>query len=311
MDRKEKLCRFIQPGTQKGLEFGPLSKPTIRKTEGDIRYVDALTTEQIRANFATATPYLDAEFCEIDYIWNGEGLDKVVGEERFDYAIASHVIEHVPDVIGWLNDILSVLKPSGVLGLVIPDKRYTFDVRRKESTLALMLDNWVRKERKPTAYQVFDHFSQVVKVATPEVQRLWRDDLDPMTVERHHDDALAISMVRNCLNPDRDYQDCHAYTFTPFSFLTNLRKLVEFGLIKASLLDFYTTDANGIEFVAVLRAPSDDGHDTSDSLASIDVFLDALPAAEEAQKALARPHVAPTTVPRRSSLQRLKLAVWG
>ena len=37
------------------------------------------------------------------------------------------MIEHTPDLIAFLADCDAVLKDTGVLSLVIPDKRYSFD----------------------------------------------------------------------------------------------------------------------------------------------------------------------------------------
>ncbi|WP_044156709.1 class I SAM-dependent methyltransferase, partial [Escherichia coli] len=59
-------------------------------------------------------------------------ITKEVGE--FDLIVASHVIEHVPDLIGWLKDAISVLKVGGTLALVVPDKRFTFDILRPLAT---------------------------------------------------------------------------------------------------------------------------------------------------------------------------------
>ncbi len=52
-----------------------------------------------------------------------------------DLLVASHVIEHVPDLITWLREIASVLKPTGQARLAIPDRRYTFDLLRVETQL--------------------------------------------------------------------------------------------------------------------------------------------------------------------------------
>lgn len=41
--------------------------------------------------------------------------------ERFDCIIMSHILEHLPDPIGAVNDVLSLLNPDGVLILAVPN----------------------------------------------------------------------------------------------------------------------------------------------------------------------------------------------
>jgi predicted SAM-dependent methyltransferase len=45
----------------------------------------------------------------------------------FDGVIASHVIEHFPDLLGFFLAAERMLKPDGILSLVVPDKRFCFD----------------------------------------------------------------------------------------------------------------------------------------------------------------------------------------
>jgi len=51
-------------------------------------------------------------------------------KEKFDYIIAFDAIEHIPNMIDWLNDVHKILKDAGHIFLAIPGKRYTFDILR-------------------------------------------------------------------------------------------------------------------------------------------------------------------------------------
>ena len=65
----------------------------------------------------------------VDFVLEQGPLREIAANEApFDYAIASHVFEHLPDPIGWLTELHSLLSPGGVIALAIPDKRYTFDI---------------------------------------------------------------------------------------------------------------------------------------------------------------------------------------
>ena len=213
-----------------------------------------MSTEDLRHQYAgNGFHPLDA-LVEITYVWDGTGLRSVVGPDiEFDYAIASHVIEHVPDVIGWLNDILSVLKPGGIVALAVPDRRYTFDVRRPVTTMGQLLEHFLSKRRKPGPEQIFDHFSQVVKVSHIDIHGLVRRDLDIDALERHHTDEEALDLAMASLGPDAHYRDRHASVFTPKSFLELLAQMVGLGLLPAELAEFYSTEHVAIEFFATLR----------------------------------------------------------
>jgi len=272
MERKDKLCRLLKIKDGVGIELGPLSRPLITKDEGDIRYVDAMSTEELRESFKGNIFYETKDFVDIDYIWTGEGMGKIVGDTRFDYAVASHVIEHVPNVIGWLNDIFSVLKSDGKIALAIPDKRFTFDAARAPSTFALMIDNWIRGERRPALQNVFDHFSQAVKVGHDEVVALAEGRVTARDLERHHTDQEALELAKES-HFGEVYRDCHVYTYTPRSLLESLRKMISMDLLPARVVDFYDTPQISQEFILVLEKMELTAENKLSAFAQIDGFL--------------------------------------
>ena len=103
-----------------------------------------------------------------------ETLNQAVKGCSFDYVIASHVIEHVPDMIGWMKEVSEVLKDDGILSLAIPDKRYSFDFQREISTPGMFIEAYLRKNRKPTPQAIFDYFGLTAKV---DVESAWKDQL--------------------------------------------------------------------------------------------------------------------------------------
>ena len=116
-----------------GLEIGPLTRPLLTKVDGRTFYADHSSTEDLIKKYKGDPAVPEGDICEVDYDLRVVPLSKTNNHGNYDYVVASHVIEHVPDIIGWLGEIESILKVGGSLALVVPDKRYTFDYFRRES----------------------------------------------------------------------------------------------------------------------------------------------------------------------------------
>src|SRR3954463_2381400 len=119
-----------------GLEIGPRVAPLVRKSEGEIYYVDFADTEFIKSSQFDPSVRVQ-DIVDVDIVWNQLPLRQAVGRE-VDYIVASHVVEHVPDFIGWLAELHEALKTGGTLGLAVPDHRFCFDRYRVESGLSEM-----------------------------------------------------------------------------------------------------------------------------------------------------------------------------
>ena len=136
-DRTTQMVDAIDLATAKGLELGPLTNPVVRRSDGDIRYLDHVDTDTLRARYASHVGFDVDAIVPIDYAIGSGSIQTAVGDDApFDYVIASHVIEHVPDMIGWLHDVRSVLVDGGVLSLAIPDHRCCFDALRSPTVAA-------------------------------------------------------------------------------------------------------------------------------------------------------------------------------
>ena len=70
----------------------------------------------------------------------------------------------MPDLVTWLHEVAAVLKPEGDFRLVIPDRRYTFDLLRAETVLADVLAAHMVRARIPQVRQVIDHVANTVVV---------------------------------------------------------------------------------------------------------------------------------------------------
>ena len=159
IDRKAQIVGSIDLATAKGLELGPLVNPVVPRGSGDIRYLDHVDTDALRARYSTHVGFDVDAIVPIDYaIGDGTISDAVGADAPFDYVVASHVIEHVPDLVRWLDDIRSVLRADGVLSLAIPDHRCCFDALRSPTVVADIVHAHLTGAEVPTPRQVFDHY---------------------------------------------------------------------------------------------------------------------------------------------------------
>lgn len=101
--RNALILRGIEPRVMSGLEIGPLNNPVVKKEDGSVRYVDFADTETLRAKpyDKTINP---SDIVDVDYVWGIQPLKEIIGDP-VEYIIAAHVIEHVPDLVGWLHDL--------------------------------------------------------------------------------------------------------------------------------------------------------------------------------------------------------------
>src|SRR5688572_25275355 len=53
-----------------------------------------------------------------------------IEDNKYDFVLSCHSLEHVANPLKALSEWQRVLKPGGLLVLVLPDKRYTFDINR-------------------------------------------------------------------------------------------------------------------------------------------------------------------------------------
>jgi hypothetical protein len=188
---------------------------------------------------------------EVDFVWNGEPLrDLVGGPDRYDWIIASHVVEHLPDPLGFLHGCREVLRPEGVVSLIIPDKRYCFDHFRPHTTTGEILDAFEQRRSRPTAGSVFDFW---VNCVTLEGRGSWSVN----TVDGVFRSVFSFEEARNSWERAKQgYEDAHIWCFSPASFRLILQDLRSLGLMGFDTIHEYETTGNEF-FVTLGRGSAD------------------------------------------------------
>ena len=223
-----------------GLEIGPSYNPVAPKKEGyDIEILDHASAKDLRRKYRNdvdvdgdgdTNNHKLANIEEVDYVWTGQALDKLTGKKNYyDYIIASHVIEHTPNLVTFLQQCQSMLKPGGVLALAVPDRRYCFDYLRPNSTAGQVLQAWHEKRVFHTPGTIFDFCAQYsLRAGTGCWEKKSTEELIYANSPETAAGMMALAMKQE------EYIDAHNWCFTPASF-----RLVMLELINLSLIEFY------------------------------------------------------------------------
>jgi SAM-dependent methyltransferase len=244
--------RFVDrhaPKAGPGLEIGPSFNPLAPKAAGyRVDILDHADAAALRAKYRDAgvdTGRIE----EVDFVWHGEPLSATIGRRGcYDWIIASHVIEHTPDLVGFLLECQTLLAPAGRLVLVVPDKRYCFDHHRSLTSTGDVLDAHQQGCTRPSPGRVFDHYANAVRKGRAG-QLSWHRHA-PGTLHPVHDMASARDAWR-AAQRGSDYVDVHNWRFTPASFQLLIDDLRELGLLELGIIDG-PTGAGG-EFCACLQ----------------------------------------------------------
>jgi len=290
---------LIDVARMRGLEIGPLSRPRVKKSEGKVFYVDHRSAEELRRAYSANSlmrPHLD-EIVEVDYvIKDGSALSEAVSPDGpFDYLIASHVIEHLADPIGWLQDVSRVLSGDGLVSLVVPDKRFCFDINREPTRPADWVDWYLRGLRAPSYGQLFDFFGHVTTIdGMIDTLGVWAGTADYAGVRRTDvpDADVAAFLACERHKETGEYMDVHAGVYTPASLLSLIGLAVKLGLLPYEVGHFVPTRRDSLEFCLVLRVCPDRDR----ALASVAEAAGQLVTAD-APEAVPLPLVAPASPP--------------
>lgn len=245
MSRKSTVLAHIAR-TGLGLEIGPSHSPIAPKKEGyRVEIIDHLSREGLLSKYQDQAIRLE-NIEEVDHIWRGQTYSQLTGKrDHYDWIIASHLIEHTPDLIAFLNNCAEVLKKDGVLSLVIPDKRYCFDHYRPLTGLSQIIDAHELSRSHHTPGTIAEYFLNVVH---KDHSGAW----DSGTNGRYQFVHSLVETQQNlhAAQHSDTYIDVHAWCFVPHSFRLLIRDLNALGLIDMQEIGFSGTV--GSEFYITL-----------------------------------------------------------
>jgi hypothetical protein len=239
---------------RRGLEIGALSRPFLKGVAGvTVFNLDHLPTAALKAKYAGNPRIRQQDIVPVDFVLDGtRPIHEVVAAAApFDFAVGIHVAEHVPDLLGWLDDLAAALTPDGVIALALPDKRRCFDLARPLSTVEALVGAQLEERRRPPPAVVFEAYANTyMHKASP----VWVPVLKPSELRRAGSLESGLAQARLARET---YVDAHCWVFTARAFVRILAALHRLDLLRFRVRHFEVPPPEFAEFHVLLEKCAD------------------------------------------------------
>lgn len=239
------------PADAQILEIGPSHNPVAPKAGGWRTHTVDYTDRAGLLEKFTGDSSVDAtRIEEVDTVWRGGPLHQAIPRSlhgSFDRLIASHVIEHLPDLAGFLLSAQILLKPDGIVALAVPDRRYCFDYFKPPSMTGDVLEAFhLRRTRHP----VRTAWNHVAYSVTGDGSGAWGQH--PIREWQFMDTlSRAAGATERAIGERGEYEDFHAWHFTPATFELMILELAQIGVTDWRIQTMH--GPQGCEFICLLR----------------------------------------------------------
>lgn len=252
-DKRSKRSQYIQSMIDlpqaKILEIGAFDNPTFTKDEANISYCDYFSRNELLANYGKSKPKRVQNAVDIDYVIKDINFAQNINC-KFDLIIANHVVEHIPNMIGWLQNLSLILKENGLLFLSVPHKEYTFDKLRTPTSLWELIRNFEQNLVAPSAYQIADQLYYHRPIKAQDVWLKRHQSL--IKKQRFANIQQALEKAKIKIDQDK-YVDTHCNVFTYKSFLSVFDELYKGKYIPFFLVSSSNVEKPDNEFHILLR----------------------------------------------------------
>ena len=162
--------RFAARLVGEGIEVGPGHVPFPAPSGIKVRYLDRWEPTENSSLF----PELGDSpgFPKPDMIVDLDA-DRLAGidDGSQDFVIASHILEHLANPLAMLVDIHRILKPRGLLVLLLPDRHRTFDRDRAPTPLPHLVEEYQRDVREVDDEHVVDFIIGTIRASGDDRDR--------------------------------------------------------------------------------------------------------------------------------------------
>jgi SAM-dependent methyltransferase len=259
MDRLEKLLFGIERSARI-LEVGPSHNPVAPKAAGWQSFVlDHATQADLKEIYREHGVALD-RIEPVDFVWAGGAIHDAVPATQhgtFDACIASHVLEHLPDPLGFFASLDHLLTVDGMVSLALPDKRFCFDYFRPLTLAPAWIEAFEHRLTRHTRRTLLE--SSAYQMSNCERVAWGQLDETRIRLTGHLETAKRDADAAG-LTGSAPYVDCHAWCFTPSSFELLVLELGALGLIEFRISRLFPTDGHEF-FVSLCKGRDQHGSD--------------------------------------------------
>jgi hypothetical protein len=246
---------------QRGIEIGPSYRPTFAKKDGwNVVSMDHCSTEDLISKYRDEK--IDEKFISnieyVDYVWKGQTYENLFsGQRDFNYIVASHVIEHAPDLLSFLVETSNLLTGGGYLLLAVPDKKATFDFYRPNTTIGdvivghLSPELYDLKALLDESHLRCDLDGAIAWNREASINNLRNHNIPSPSYEIKEVESLLKRTLKEGVVENKEYRDAHRWVFTPETLQDLIGLLSDAGLIKYEVIDW--THTGYYEFLMVLQ----------------------------------------------------------
>ena len=231
------------------IELGPSYNPLIPKRLGfNVTIVDHATAEELKAKYSQAS--VDLSLIEpVDVLWGGGRLSTRIQQRGFSAIVASHMIEHATDFIGFLQDCSELLAMDKQLFLIVPDKRYCFDFLHNVTDSAKVIADHHLRRKQHSLDSLFRNSTNVRAQFKETISTFWgQHEIDHLWFVENDPKACLKSAIKRA--DGEDFFDCHENYFTPSSLFLLVEELRYLGF--TDFVPRIVSRARGCEFLTVL-----------------------------------------------------------
>ena len=233
------------------VEVGASFRPLVPKRNGwNTCVVDHDTRDGLLDKYNKAV-IDDDEIEEVDVIWQEGNLHEAFPVEEwgsFDAIVASHVLEHMPDLLAFLDSCRRLLRDDGMLIFALPDKRWCFDFFRPTSLAGDVLLAHHESRNIDTAADLFNEISYSTTLGG---RPGWAAGEIATELVFAHEPGVSQLVFEQIAAGDQTYRDAHAWQFTPASF-----ELLILDLSQTGACDWHVDwlkPQTAVEFLGRLR----------------------------------------------------------
>jgi SAM-dependent methyltransferase len=252
---REEMANYIKDSNSRILEIGPLNRSLLDKNKyKNYFFADIRSTEEIRELYSenkylkkTGINVDQSTIIEIDYVIKGSYKETFKKEEKFDYIIVSHVLEHIPNLLDFLLDVKNIISAKGELIIIYPDRRFSFDYFRSDTKFSDVYSVY-KGSSNNLASQVLDFYTNVI--SENEASKFWKQDNEINLIDIN-DEKKDIDSYRKVLKGEME-KDIHYWPFSDLAFIKFLYDCKMYGYLPYSIKKFVPTQINTQAFLIIL-----------------------------------------------------------